>query len=141
MFIFSLEICNTGDKTMNFYYIAQALNALVPDCAFGCGDTYDSIEWYSTNIKPLPTEDEVNAKVDELKLAEPFRLLRIERNKRLTECDWVVTKYAEYGYNIPKEWRAYRQALRDLPSITYRPEMDGDGVLKMDSVAWPTPPE
>ena len=40
---------------MNFYYIALALNALVPDCAFGCGDTYDSIEWYSTNTQPLPT--------------------------------------------------------------------------------------
>ena len=81
MFLLSLEICNTGDKTMNFYYIAQALNVLVPNCAFGCGDTYDSIEWYSTNTQPLPTEDEVNAKVDELKSAEPFRLLRIERNK------------------------------------------------------------
>ena len=126
---------------MNFYYIAQALNALVPDCAFGCGDTYDSIEWYSTNTEPLPTEDEVNAKVDELKSAEPFRLLRIERNKRLAECDWVVTKYAEYGYNIPKEWRTYRQALRDLPSISYQPELTEFGSLKMDSVAWPTPPE
>ena len=126
---------------MNFYYIALALNALVPNCAFGCGDTYDSIEWYSTNNINMPSEDEINAKIDELKAAEPFRLLRVERNKRLTECDWVVTKYAEYGYNIPKEWKTYRQALRDLPSITYRPEMDGDGVLKMDSVAWPTPPE
>ena len=141
MFLLSLEIRNTGDKTMNFYYIALALNALVPNCAFGCGDTYDSIEWYSTNNINMPSEDEINAKIDELKAAEPFRLLRVERNKRLTECDWVVTKYAEYGYNIPKEWKTYRQALRDLPSITYRPEMDGDGVLKMDSVAWPTPPE
>ena len=141
MFFLSLEIRNTGDKTMNFYYIALALNALVPNCAFGCGDTYDSIEWYSTNNINMPSEDEINAKIDELKAAEPFRLLRVERNKRLTECDWVVTKYAEYGYNIPKEWKTYRQALRDLPSITYRPEMDGDGVLKMDSVAWPTPPE
>ena len=141
MFLLSLEIRNTGDKTMNFYYIALALNALVPNCAFGCGDTYDSIEWYSTNNINMPSEDEINAKIDELKAAEPFRLLRVERNKRLTECDWVVTKYAEFGYNIPKEWKTYRQALRDLPSITYRPEMDGDGVLKMDSVAWPTPPE
>jgi len=126
---------------MNFYYIALALNALVPDCAFGCGDTYDSIEWYSTNTANMPSEDDINVKIDELKAAEPFRLLRIERNRRLAECDWVVTKNAEYGYNISKEWRTYRQALRDLPSITYKPEMDGDGVLKMDSVAWPTPPE
>ena len=141
MFILSLEIYHSGDKTMNFYYIALALNALVPDCAFGCGDTYDSIEWYSTNTANMPSEDDINVKIDELKAAEPFRLLRIERNRRLAECDWVVTKNAEYGYNISKEWRTYRQALRDLPSITYKPEMDGDGVLKMDSVAWPTPPE
>ena len=52
---------------MNFYYLAKALNALVPNCAFGCGDTYDSIEWYSTNTKPLPTEDEINAKINEFK--------------------------------------------------------------------------
>ena len=67
--------------------------------------------------------------------------LRAERNYRLAQCDWVVTKYAEYGYNIPKEWRTYRQALRDLPSISYRPELNEFGDLKMDSVAWPTPPE
>ena len=126
---------------MNCYYIAQALNALVPDCAFGCGDTYDSIEWYSTNTQPLPTEDEVNAKVDELKSAEPFRLLRIERNKRLAECDWVVAKHTEHGKMVPEDWKRYRQALRDLPSISYRPELDENGRLNMDSVAWPTPPE
>ena len=88
-----------------------------------------------------PTEEEVNAKISELEKNEPHRLLREERNKRLAECDWVVTKYAEYGYNIPKEWRTYRQALRDLPSISYRPELNEFGHLKMDSVAWPTPPE
>ena len=141
MLLLSLEIRNTGDKTMNFYYIALALNALVPDCAFGCGDTYDSIEWYSTNTEPLPTEDEVNAKVDELKSAEPFRLLRIERDKRLTACDWVVTKHTEHGKIVPEDWKIYRQALRDLPNISYRPELDSNDQLKMDSVAWPTPPE
>ena len=70
-----------------------------------------------------------------------MRQLREERNRRLAKCDWVVTKNAEYGQNIPKEWRRYRQALRDLPSITYKPELDEFGNLKMDSVAWPTPPE
>ena len=141
MFIFSLEIRNTGDKTMNVFYLSKALNALRPNCAFGCSDTYDSIEWYSNNTETLPTEDEVNAKIAELKAAEPFRLLRIERDKRLTACDWVVAKYTEHGKMVPEDWKLYRQALRDLPSISYRPEMDGDGVLKMDSVAWPTPPE
>ena len=77
---------------MNFYYISLALNALVPNCAFGCGDTYDSIEWYSTNTEPLPTEDEINAKIDELKSAEPYKLLREKRNVLIAETDWTQLK-------------------------------------------------
>ena len=121
--------------------LADAITALRPNSGYILrGNTYSGLEWDSDNTQTKPTEDEINAKLAELEKEEPFKLLREERNRRLAECDWVVTKYAEYGYNIPKEWRTYRQALRDLPSISYRPEMDGD-VLKMDSVAWPTPPE
>ena len=123
------------------YTIIEALTLLKPEARWVCrGDTYAGLEWLD-ETQTKPTEDELNAKVAELEAAEPFRLLREERNKRLAECDWVVIKNAEYGYNISKEWRAYRQALRDLPSITYRPELNGNGTLKMDSVAWPTPPE
>ena len=104
------------------------------------GDTYNGIMWDDKKQR-IPTEDEVNEKLTELQTGLVYKLLREERNKRLAECDWVVTKYAEYGYNIPKEWRTYRQALRDLPSITYKPELTEFGSLKMDSVAWPTPPE
>ena len=122
--------------------LVDALRALKPNDSFIVrGDiVYKNIELVDKN-KNLPTEDELNAKLSELKEKEPFRLLREERNRRLAECDWIVTKNAEYGYNIPKEWRTYRQALRDLPSISYRPELDEYGNLKMDSVAWPTPPE
>ena len=126
---------------MRIPYITSALIELKPNAEWTLrGDTYADLEWLD-KMQPKPTEEEVNAKVSELEKNEPFRLLREERNKRLAECDWVVTKYAEYGYNIPKEWRTYRQALRDLPSISYRPELDKYGNLKMDSVAWPTPPE
>ena len=126
---------------MRIPFISSALLELKPNAEWTLrGDTYDGLEWLDKN-QTKPTEEEVNAKISELEKNEPHRLLREERNKRLAECDWVVTKYAEYGYNIPKEWRAYRQALRDLPSISYRPELDEFGNLKMDSVAWPTPPE
>ena len=119
--------------------IDDAIRALHPDAQF---TTVNEVitEWNSTGITQ-PTQEELNAKLIELKANEPFKLLREERNRRLAECDWIVTKNAEYGYNIPKEWRAYRQALRDLPSISYRPELNEFGSLKMDSVAWPTPPE
>ena len=122
--------------------VCLALEVLRPDAKWVVRGLppNEEIEWNDTE-QTQPTENEINAKLSELQNAEPFRLLREERNRRLTECDWIVTKYAEYGYNIPKEWRTYRQALRDLPSISYRPELDEFGDLKMDSVAWPTPPE
>ena len=104
------------------------------------GDTYNDIIWDDEKQR-IPTEGEINEKLKELQAGLVYKLLREERNKRLAECDWIVTKNAEYGYNISKEWRNYRQALRDLPSITYTPELDEFGNLKMDSVAWPTPPE
>ena len=104
------------------------------------GDTYNGIMWDDKKQR-IPSEDEVNEKLTELQTGLVYKLLREERNKRLAECDWVVTKNVEYGYNISKEWRRYRQALRDLPSITYKPELDEFGYLKMDSVVWPTPPE
>ena len=121
--------------------IPVALKSLRPNAEWHMvGTEYSGIYW-DDKIETKPTEDEVNAKITELETAEPFKLLRIERNRRLAECDWIVTKNAEYGHNISKEWRVYRQALRDLPSITYKPELDEFGYLKMDSVAWPTPPE
>ncbi len=122
--------------------IPTALKTLTPGAEWIVyGEEYSGIEWLD-KTQTKPTEEEINTKIAELKTAEPFRLLREERNRRLAECDWIVTKNAEYGYNISKEWRNYRQALRDLPSITYHtPELNDNGTLKMDSVAWPTPPE
>ena len=121
--------------------LMDAVQALRPGAECNIrGDLYSGIEWLDIT-QLMPTEEEVNAKLSQLQAEEPFKLLREERNRRLAECDWIVTKNAEYGYNISKEWRTYRQALRDLPSITYKPELDEFGHLKMDSVAWPTPPE
>ena len=121
--------------------LMQAIQVLRPgaQCRIS-GDTYNGIMWDDKN-QTIPTEEEVTAKVTELETAEPHRLLREERDKRLTACDWVVAKHTEHGKMVPEDWKIYRQALRDLPSISYRPELNEFGTLKMDSVAWPTPPE
>ena len=124
---------------MNAFYLGQALNALRPNSAFGCGETYDSIEWYSTNSETKPTEDEVNAKITELKNAEPMRLLREERNRRIATSDWRIVKAKETSTNIPAAWKTYRQALRDLPASS-TPKLNSDDNLDMSSVTWPTPP-
>lgn len=57
--------------------------------------------------------------------------LRRERDRRLTECDWVITMHKEKGTNIPAAWKTYRQALRDLPANTEDPA----------NPVWPTKPE
>ena len=117
----------------------DALLILCPNAEFVLSDG-KIVEWHSPEI-PQPTEQEIEVKLAELEAAEPHRLLREEWDRRLTACDWVVAKHTEHGKMVPEDWKIYRQALRDLPSISYRPELNEFGTLKMDSVAWPTPPE
>ena len=124
---------------MNSFYLGEALNALRPNSAFGCGETYDSIEWYSTNSETKPTENEVNAKITELKNAEPMKLLREERDRRIATSDWRIVMAKETGSNIPAAWKTYRQALRDLPS-TQTPVLDSNNPVGISSVTWPTEP-
>ena len=120
--------------------IVDAISALHPTAQFTTNNGKIE-EWHSSEITQ-PTEEEIEVKLAELQAEEPMRLLREERNRRLSECDWIVAKNAEYGHNISIPWRNYRQALRDLPNLTYAPpELDEFGNLKMGSVAWPTPPE
>ena len=78
------------------------------------------------------TFDDVLAKKTELQNAEPMRILRLERNRKLAETDWRASSDLTLG-----EWATYRQALRDLPS-TATPTLDDDGNLQ--NVTWPDEP-
>ena len=97
---------------MNTY---SAILSLVPNAKFAITDNnYNSIEWFDSRNKP--SETDVINEVNRLIADEPMRLLRVERDKRLAESDWVVTKAIENETSIPSDWKTYRQALRDLPS-------------------------
>ena len=100
--------------------------------------TYASLDWKDES-QTKPTETEVNNKLSELNNAEPLRLLRVERDKRLTESDWVVTKATETGGTVSDAWKTYRQALRDLPASA-SPKLDSFYELDLTSVTWPTKP-
>ena len=115
-----------------------ALDSLKPTSNYNWqGEDYKNLNWISSDTQP--TESEIDAEVTRLNNAEPMRLLRAERDRLLTACDWVVTMHKELGTNIPAAWKTYRQALRDLPASA-SPSLDSDGYLDMTSVTWPTEP-
>ena len=111
--------------------IGQALINLRPGAQFYLKG--EKLTWLDTE-QTKPTQDEINAKINELKSAEPMRLLREERNHKLAETDWRFRS----DLTPSQEWIDYCQALRDLPS-TASPELDENGQLI--NVTWPTKPE
>jgi hypothetical protein len=79
-------------------------------------DDWGSISWGTVKIA-----------LGDLNAAEPMKLLREERNKRIAETDW----WASSDLTMSVERTTYRQALRDITN-TY---------TSLDDVVWPVNPE
>ena len=121
------------------YTVTEALEALKPNAEWHMlGTEYSDIYW-DDKSQTQPTEDEVTAKIAELETAEPLRLLRVERNKLIAETDWTQLKDISLDSIREKNWKEYRQALRDLPNGS-TPKLDSYGDLDMSSVTWPDKP-
>ena len=84
-----------------------------------------------------PTESEIDDELVRLNNLEPMRLLRVQRDLKLTECDWTQSR--DITLSNDNEWKTYRQALRDLPSSA-SPKLNSEGNLDFASVTWPTKP-
>ena len=92
--------------------------------------TWESIVFPEGYEKPPKAEFE--AKLQELIDAQPLKELRTERNKLLTQTDMYATlDYPHSNLAVQQTWFDYRQALRDLPSVTEDPA----------NPVWPTPPQ
>ena len=116
------------------YTKRDALHSLKPAKQWSwLGDDYSGLTWISSDTKP--TESEIDAELTKLTNAEPMRLLREERNKLLTACDWRASS----DLTLSTAWKTYRQSLRDLPASA-SPKLDSDGNLDMSSVTFPTEP-
>tara|TARA_Y100001970_G_scaffold221758_1_gene272610 strand:+ start:3449 stop:3835 length:387 start_codon:yes stop_codon:yes gene_type:complete len=122
--------------------VLEAIQSLKPNASFGMrgvkpdatvSEQYNAVIWQDES-QTKPTEDEVTAKVTELNNELPMKLLREERDRRLQATDWRASS----DLNLPESWRAYRQALRDLPANA-KPKLDANEDLDMSSVAWPSP--
>ena len=111
----------------------DALNSLKPNQFSWVGFEYSGLNWVGSGT--APTEAEIDAEVTRLDNAEPMRLLRIERDRLLTACDWRASS----DLTLSTAWKTYRQSLRDLPASA-SPKLDSDGNLDMSSVTFPTEP-
>ena len=117
--------------------IAGALQALKPGAEWVLrGDKYSGLEWLDKK-QTVPTEKEVTDKIAELDAAEGMRLLRVERDAKLTALDWEVVKAYSNGVAVDAKLKTYMQALRDLPASS-SPKTDDAGELIADSITWPT---
>ena len=116
------------------YDIASALQELTPGAEWVLrGNDYSGLEWIDSS-QTKPTETEVSNKISSLDAAEPMRLLRIERDARISKTDWRASS----DLTITDAWKTYRQALRDITTQT--PKLDSNYELDLTSVTWPTEP-
>jgi hypothetical protein len=101
--------------------IAKTLEFIFGEPVEFTGDfTYDSVNITSGQTKPRFSHF--------MKIYDklvPLYELRIERNQKLAETDWTQTN--DIHLENEEEWVAYRQGLRDLPSL--------------ETPIWPEPPQ
>ena len=65
------------------------------------------------------------------RLEQASESARNQRDRLLTDSDWVTIRATDTGDPVPTEWHTYRQALRDIPEQTGFPE----------EIDWPQEPE
>ena len=108
---------------------ADAILALRPNAQFRLQG--DVLTWTDPKLTE-PTAEEIQKKYDELVAAQPLNELRAERDRLLTQTDWIVIKEREEGGSVSNfaDWKKYRQELRDITN-TYK---------SLDKVKWPTAP-
>ena len=116
------------------YTKVRALKSLKPNKQFTwSGEEYSGLTWLESDT--APTESEIDTELTRLTNEEPMRLLRIERNRLLTACDWRASS----DLTLSTAWKTYRQSLRDLPASA-SPKLNENGNLDMSSVTFPTEP-
>ena len=89
------------------------------------GNSHDPKQYVQSHF--VPQDDTRDARI----LAEKWANIRTERNRLLTDSDWVVVKAKEEHPNasIPSDWVDYRTELRDITKQS-----------DPDDITWPTKP-
>jgi hypothetical protein len=88
----------------------------------------------STSISEEDLEQKIQTYISQhqiLSIEQAWSTLRLERNKRLSECDWTQLSDVPLSQSEKSDWIDYRQDLRNLPSNTIDPFFP----------VWPTIPQ
>lgn len=120
-------------EVMKYKYLGKGWAVEYADSEgnYGMGDPLSGAErliWEDEGDGPV--QSDLESEKPTIKNILGFQKLRYERDLKLSETDWVVTKSSETGVAESDAWKTYRQALRDLPSNTDDPF----------NPTWPTEP-
>ena len=126
--------------------VADAITALIPDEQWVLRGEPTTEDEFNAMYRRIIGEDDngsavesdnphnwgvswttVSAKKAELDAAEPMKLLRAERDRRIAQTDW----WALSDVPMSNDRRLYRMELRDITN-SYN---------SLDDVVWPTKPE
>ena len=111
----------------------DALMSLKPNGQY----TWVGSDYANLTGSDKPSESDIDAELTRLNSLEPMKLLRVQRDLKLSECDWTQSR--DVTLSNDTDWKTYRQALRDLPSSA-SPKLNSEGNLDPTSVTWPTKP-
>ena len=123
----SLQKCSLAEEAVSFFTDKRVSKMIT----YSTGD-WNLKVWETLVMDEKPTKEEFEAKLKELIDAQPLMELRTKRNTVLDQSDKYATiDYPHATVAKQQEWLDYRQALRDLPSVTEDPL----------NPVWPVPPE
>lgn len=107
---------------------AIVLNTLYPDALWGLTDNdLSTLTWAESNADGMPSQADLDAAWPAVQTERAWAVVRAERDRLLTACDWTQVADAPVD---PAPWAAYRQTLRDIPQDFDSP----------DDVIWPEAP-
>jgi len=80
---------------------------------------WDAIEinWDEDNEMTKPTLEQLDTKKADQIAKKDQEVAREIRDELIKQTDWIVAKSTEEGVEVPADWKAYRQYLRDLPTL------------------------
>ena len=129
------------------YGFEHALSNLRPGAGWVMrGTRFDSdgsyrkgLDWQENKDtgQKIPTYDSCMTEINRLNNAEAMNILRDERNKKLSDLDWEVTKAISTTGTVDAKLKTYMQELRDLPSSANQ-VLDSDQRQIISGVTWPT---